>query len=409
MKPESVQVKYRTVTITVFPWSPRPGVSYWKFRHGKKHVVRSTLEKAQKEAKRIAQETFLGGAGMGPLDAPKTRAIRKMLEVDPQLTMVDEFLAWHSTRKPRKDCQEAVAEFIAAKKANAGRSNLHVETLAKHLAALPKLDLCDIGPAELPALAGVARTRRNRRAAWITFFRWCVSMGYLPHGEPSAPEKLEKPRVTRGIPVTWTPAELRVLLANVRPAYLPWLVLGAFAGIRTEEICPQHGSTKSPLMWEDFQWERGLIVLRPETAKTGHRRIIPINAAIKAWLPIQREGRVGPHVHPSKPSTAGALAETTRLGKLVGGWKRNALRHSFLSYRAAEVGIAQTAMEAGNSETEARRSYVDAMGEDQAAAWFGVSPTLSVVTPKIPPTAEIHVFSPNEKPVKSRKTRGGAG
>lgn len=401
MKAESVVVKYRTVAITVFPWSPRPGVTYWKFRHGKKHVVRADLDIAKQEAKRIAEETFLGSARLGLLNESQTRAIRRMLEADPQLAMVDEFLAWHSTRKPRKNCQEAVAEFLAAKKANAGRSNLHVETLAKHLATLPALDLCDIGPAELPQLAGVARTRRNRRAAWITFFRWSVSMGHLPHGEPTAPEKLEKPRVTRGIPVTWTPQELRVLLANVRPQYLPWLVLGAFAGIRTEEICPQHGSKKSPLMWEDFQWERGLIVLRPETAKTGHRRIIPINAAIKAWLPIQRTGRVGPHVHPSKPSTAGAKAETTRLGAFVGGWKRNALRHSFLSYRSAEVGIAQTAMEAGNSETEARRSYVDAMGADHAAAWFSVLPQ------KYPRPANIHVLPPNEKPVESRKMQRG--
>jgi integrase len=399
MKPDSIVVKYRTVAITLFPWSPRSGVVYWKFRHGKKHIVRSTLEKARAEAKRIAEETFLGTARLGALTTAQTQAIRRMLAVDPQLTLVDDFLSWHRIRKPRKNCQEAIAAFLDVKKANAGRSNLHVGTLAKHLAALPKLDLCDIGPNDLPALAGVARTRRNRRSAWVTFFRWCVAMGYLPHGEPTAPEKLEVPRVTRGIPVTWTPQELRVLLTNVRASYLPWLVLGAFAGIRTEEICPQHGSRKSPLMWEDFQWERGLIVLRPETAKTGHRRIIPINAAIKAWLPIQREGRVGPQVHPSKPSTAGATAETTRLGLLLGGWKRNALRHSFLSYRSAEVGIAQTAMEAGNSETEARRSYIDAMGADHAAAWFAVLPQ------EYPRSPHLHVLPKTETPVESKKKK----
>ena len=374
MKANSVVVKYRTVSITVFPWSPRPGVTYWKFRHGKKHVVRSTLDKAKDEAKRIAEETFLGSGRLGLLNPAQTRGIRRLLDADPQLSLVDDFLQWHAKARPRKSCPEAVAEFLAVKRANAGRSHHHASTLGKHLAALPAADLCDITPADLPPLTGAARTRRNRRAAWITFFRWCVSMGYLPTSEPTAPEKLEKPRVTRSIPTTWTPDELRILLTHVRPQYLPWLVLGAFAGIRTEEICPQHGSDKSPLMWEDFQWERNLILLRPETAKTGHRRVIPINAAIRAWLPVQRTGRVGPHVHPSKPSTAGAKAETTRLGALVGGWKRNALRHSFLSYRAAQVGIAQTAMEAGNSESEARRSYVDAMGADDAAAWFAVIP-----------------------------------
>jgi hypothetical protein len=71
------------------------------------------------------------------------------------------------------------------------------------------------------------------------------------------------------------------------------------------------------------------------------------------------------------------MSETTRLGNLIGGWKRNALRHSWLTYRSAIVGISQTANEAGNSESEARRSYVDAQGEDVAKAWFSVFPKCS--------------------------------
>lgn len=374
-RPASVTVKYRTVSLTVFPWSPRPGVTYWKFRHGKKHIVRATLDKAREEAKRIAEDTYLGGARLGNLNPSQTAAIRRMLDVDPELRMVDEFLLWHARRLPRKPCRDAVEEFLAAKRDNAGRSAHNVETLAKHLAVLPELDLCDITPANLPALSGAARTRRNRRSAWITFFRWAAEMGYLPYGEKTAPERLEKPRVTRKIPSTWSPEELAIMLAAVRPAYRAWLVLGAFAGIRTEEICPQHGSKKSPLMWDDFHWDRGIIILRPETSKTGHRRVIPINAAILAWLPDKpATGRVGPMTHPSKPSTHGALAETTRLGNLVGGWRRNALRHSFISYRAAQVGLAQTAMEAGNSESEARKSYNDAKSREEADAWFGLLP-----------------------------------
>ena len=58
----------------------------------------------------------------------------------------------------------------------------------------------------------------------------------------------------------------------------------------------------------------------------------------------------------------------------MGGWRRNALRHSFISYRAAQTGLSQTAMEAGNSESEARRSYNDAKGKDEADAWFAVVP-----------------------------------
>ena len=136
--PSSVIVKYRTVSITVFPWSPRPGAEYWKFRHGKKHIVRNTLEKAKAEAKRIAEETYLGGAKLGLLSDAQTRAIRRMLAVDPQLALVDEFLVYQAKRQPRKSCKEAITEFIAAKKGNAGNSGHNVTTLAKHLAALPE-------------------------------------------------------------------------------------------------------------------------------------------------------------------------------------------------------------------------------------------------------------------------------
>ena len=84
------------------------------------------------------------------------------------------------------------------------------------------------------------------------------------------------------------------------------------------------------------------------------------------------------------------MSETTRLGNLIGGWKRNALRHSFLSYRSALVGISQTAMEAGNSESEARRSYVDAQGKDMAEAWFAVMPIVHQNVHQSDSSTELH-------------------
>jgi len=86
-----------------------------------------------------------------------------------------------------------------------------------------------------------------------------------------------------------------------------------------------------------------------------------------------KTGRVCPPRNPSH-ETRTEPAETARLGALIGGWRPNALRHSFISYRAAVVGISQAAQEAGNSEAISRRAYQDAMGSDVAEAWFGVLP-----------------------------------
>ena len=407
MKPESVQVKYRTVTITVFPWSPRPGVSYWKFRHGKKFVVRSTLEKAKDEAKRIAEETYLGAARLGLLNDSQTRSIRRMLTVDPQLSLVDDFLVWHAKAKPKKSCKEAVSEFLAVKQANAGTSPHNVENLTRHLASLPDMDLHLIGPAELPTLTGAARTRRNKRAAWVTFFLWCSEMGYLPYGEKTAPQRLEKPKVVRKIPATWELEELLVLLKNVSPEYLPALACANFAGIRAEELSPAATSGKSPLDWSDFKWARKIIIVRPETDKNGHKRVVPILPALRAILwPIKQDlGRVGPKRPMHTPAKGGKLAETTRLGAFVGGWKKNASRHSFISYRAAIVGLAQTAMEAGNSEAEAKKSYNDAKGKDEAKAWFA---PVDLIPQKYLRIANNDLSPVSRKPAKSRNLKTGS-
>lgn len=367
-------VKHRTVSITVYPWRHPSGREYWRFlRNDGKHTTRNTLEKAKAEAKKHAQDIHRGTLDLETLTPDQIRIIQRILEVNPSLQMVDEFLVWHGKKAPRKPAKEAVAEFLAEKERNRGTSHHNVSTLKRHLGLIPEMVLCDIGPGDLPALAGAARTRKNVRAAWVTFFKWCVEHEYLPHGEKTAAEKIGKPIVTRGIPATWTPAELKILLDNVKPQYLPWLALAAFAGIRTEEIIPQQGSDKSPLAWEDIHWDKKIIIVRPETAKTKHKRVIPICSALRSWLkPVAGKGTIGPHLYPSKPSTHGSLSETTRLGTIIGGWRRNALRHSFISYRATLVGLAQTAMEAGNSESESRRSYNDAKSKADGKAWFNV-------------------------------------
>jgi integrase len=407
MTTASVIVKYRTVSISVFPWRHSSGREYWKFHHGARTVTRATLEAAKLEAKRIAEDTYLRGAGLPPLGADQIRAIRRMLEADPRLSMVDEFLVWHTRRAPKKDCQEAIAEFLAVKTANAGLSRHNVANLTRHLAHLPTGPMSEITPANLPAIPGAARTRRNVIGAWITFFRWAQRMEYLPHGEPTAPERLEKPIVPRKVPATYTPEELQTLLQHVTPAYLPWLALGAYAGLRTEEVCPDHASGKDAIRWEDFAWDRQILVVRPEVAKTGHRRIVPILPALEAILrPLAATGRVGPFLPPHTPPKGGKLAETTRLGKFIKGWKRNALRHSFISYRAAQVGLVQTAMEAGNSESEARRSYNDAKSPEEAGQWFAIiDPKTSNGTRNAPEQTESHAspVSGNErKPLKNR-------
>jgi hypothetical protein len=61
--------------------------------------------------------------------------------------------------------------------------------------------------------------------------------------------------------------------------------------------------------------------------------------------------------------------------KIPGGWRQNALRHSFISYRVAETGdVPRTALEAGNSPKMIFRHYREVVDEESAKAWFSITP-----------------------------------
>lgn len=374
MNPTSHVVRYRTVSVTVFEVSKKRGLTYYRFRKGKGVVTRSTLEKAKAAARSYAEETFLGAGKIGTMSDAQTRAVRRMIEADPTLALVDEFLSWKSAKYPAIALATARDEFLAVKSMNAGKSHYNVSRLRQRLACLPDLPLASVTPANLPTITGHPRTRRNYLGAWTTFFRWCIRQGYLPPGE-TAPERMEKPACPRVTPAIWSRDELETLLANVTDEYLPWLALAAWAGIRTEEICPDTASDKDGVRWEDFKWETNTIEIRPEVAKTGHRRLAPILPALRAVLwPLRGSGRVLNGLPPHRSPHGGKVSETTRLGRIVKGWKRNALRHSFISYRSAQVGTMQAALDAGNSESVTRRNYQDAVTATDAEAWFDLPP-----------------------------------
>lgn len=63
-------------------------------------------------------------------------------------------------------------------------------------------------------------------------------------------------------------------------------------------------------------------------------------------------------------------------GKVDVKWKHNALRHSFVSYRVADIGnIPQVAMESGHTVRELQTDYLEVVDKDAARQWFAIKPT----------------------------------
>ncbi len=290
----------------------------------------------------------------------------------------------YAKRHPAGSTAGTVAEIRAAfltAKSRLGLGEKYLEDLTRDLeafaAAFPDRPMVSLGREEI---AGWLRDRsvgwrrhNNLRNTLVTFFRHAARAGYLPEDAPTEAERvpvLPRPRLA-SLPSVFTPAELRLLLANVGPPWLPSFVLGAFAGIRTEE--------RDRLVWErHILWEDGVIhvdetVAKHTTRRRGDVRFVEMRPNLLAWLAPWRQATGRIH-----PPTGEWWQETNRLRAHLpdGQWRSNALRHSYTSYLEAERGgnLAAVAGEAGNSPAILRKHYLNPRLRRQATEYFAIYP-----------------------------------
>ncbi|MEM1443486.1 MAG: hypothetical protein AAGF67_14165, partial [Verrucomicrobiota bacterium] len=297
---------------------------------------------------------------------------------------------------PNVTLQKVIDEFLEAKKAAQGRSSRNLKTLTSHTGLLTTYFgddrvMATITPDELeawmmhvfpgsPDNTPTPRTRRNRRGSAVTLWRWARKRQLIPD-ETTAAELTERPIAKRKVPETWTPAELGKMLKACPESHLPWLTFAAFAGLREAELYQEGDDEKDPIRWSDLDLKKRLIRIRPETDKNGYRRIVPINDTLLNWIksfipsPLDKDAHVCQGRRAYREIKGLNQSVTSLLGAEVGGWRQNALRHSWISYRVPIVGLSQTATEAGNSESEARRSYNDAKSQEEAEQWFSLNPS----------------------------------
>ena len=138
--------------------------------------------------------------------------------------------------------------------------------------------------------------------------------------------RLEKRSEKRAPVEIFTPSQLTALLKNASRELAPCFALAAFAGLRAEEILR--------LDWADIERRPGFIEVAAHKAKTATRRIVPIPENLAHWLAIapRTAERVWQH---SKAWFFEAMRNAAADAKIK--WKQNALRHSFISYRLAEI------------------------------------------------------------------------
>lgn len=385
LKRKAVQKPYRSsafsaatqgsVVVPIYRNRVRNGVAYivaWKEGGKRRKKAFADIERARGHAAEMADILAQYGASTLTLTGEDRISYLRAVDLLKPLGMsVDTAIAEFVTikaagPKPPEECPKVaaiVADMLAAKE-GAGRSDLHVRDLRNRLRRFAEAfpaTLLDVHAADVGKWASALpvghRSRRNYLGAVSSLIRFAEHQGYIPRGS------IDLSGIERGESHTevaiFTPQELRQLLDACRPDMVPFVALGAFAGLRTAEI--------RRLTWEEVGPE--YIDIRARKAKTRQRRLVPVLPVLAAWLaPHRGSGDICPLVEPWDE-----LRKTSARSGVK--WKLNGLRHSFGTYRLALVkSESQVALEMGNSPAMVFAHYRAITTEAQAAEWFGVGP-----------------------------------
>jgi integrase len=287
------------------------------------------------------------------------------------------FLKAHAKELPRIRVADAVEKCLAQARAD-GKSDARMHQLECYLNGFARDMNVEVGELTpgivsryLTAMVASERTKKNARDVLGYFGRWLVLHGYLERGTDLV-EGVQKYSMKAGEIHIFTPAEISKLIEHASDRLLPYIAIGAFAGLRGAEI--------QRLDWSEV--EDGFIEVTAEKAKTKVRRLVPIKPNLAAWLKECRKksGPVCPigNVVNALMKLVAKINEAMPEGapdKERMKWKHNGLRHSYISYRVAECAdVARVADESGNSPAIIRSNYLRRVKPDRAAEWFNVMP-----------------------------------
>lgn len=396
-------IKRGSSTVKIYPDRKATGIYYRVAYHlgGKRHRLHfNDLEKATSEAEAKAAQLSRGDVDAMQLSGKDRlvygRAVEAVREHDVPLDaaaleysearkilngvgLVDaaRFYARHHGRDiKRKAVPDAVREMIEAKKID-GLSDVYLNDLRYRLGMFADSFQCDLvsltsddTQSFFERIQLGARSFNNFLRALKTFCRFAQDRGWLSK-EVDLLSGVKRRKEKRTPVEILAPQEMAALLEHATPEIAPCFALAAFAGLRSEEILR--------LEWEDVTRRPGFIEVAAHKAKTAARRLVPIADNLTRWLrPLRSDGLLWQNTK--------AMFHKTRLRVAAEAevkWKQNVLRHSFISYRLAELqDVNRVALEAGNSPQMIFRHYRELATPVQAATWFAIAPQ---TTPHIVP------------------------
>jgi len=303
-----------------------------------------------------------------PLSEAVQHAIRAVAGVRadrvPVATAVEEF---NATRRKKTVAPSGRRPQLSPRLAY--QDEIRLRVLAKAFAS----DVLDVTPDHLRLLFDTElgelspKSRNHYRGTIRSWLKWSREQGYLPldtrllEAPALVPEKVMGAEI--GI---YSAVELRTLLDKSEGEVQLLIAVGAFAGLRTQELVR--------LDFADLWRRPGFIEVTALKSKTRARRLVPICPALQRWLEPWRGHREGPIWTFKENEFHVRFRELCAKAKV--DRKQNALRHSFISYRLAESHDEnKVAQQSGTSPTMIFTNYRQLATEQEAKEWFSVQPT----------------------------------
>ena len=203
-------------------------------------------------------------------------------------------------------------------------------------------------------------TRNNFRRVLIVAFNFAKGRGYCvsnPAQESAKAKEIESPV---GI---LTVDETARLLEGATQELLPYVAIGAFAGLRRAEL--------ERLNWQEVDLQSELIEVTARKAKSARRRFVRIQPNLAKWL--QPYAQISGNV---TPPGYRMLLEDAREAAGIERWPPNALRHSFASYHLAKFNdAAALALELGHANSNlVFQHYRQLVKPNQAVRYWNIRP-----------------------------------
>jgi integrase len=283
---------------------------------------------------------------------------------------VRHYVAHLKARERSCTAQQLVRELLKAKESD-GASESHLRDIRCRLAVFAeKFEgqmVATITSKEiddwLRSLPFSPLTRNRYRQLVVLAFNFAVRHGYAMANPAMGAAKA---RVVGKAPGILTVSETARLLETAAPDILPYLAIGAFAGLRRAEL--------ERLDWSEIDFESGLIEVKAQKSKTAMRRFATLQPNLREWLlPLRKhKGNVTPEDFNEQFVKARKAAGIVK-------WPGNSLRHSFASYHLAHFkNAAATALELGHHDSRITFAhYRELVKPKDAERYWNIRPSIS--------------------------------